>query len=167
MTSTRQFHMNDLFRFNNVNLDVLTETYNMPFYLQYMSKWPELFTVAEAPDNSIMGYMLGKSEGSDTLWHGHVSAVTVAPLYRRLGLAKTLMEDLENTSSNVYNAFFVDLFVRASNTLAINMYEKFGYVLLWDDPEDAWDMRKALARDEKKQSVIPMDRPVLPQELEW
>jgi len=36
-----------------------------------------------------------------------------------------------------------------------------------DDPEDAWDMRKALARDEKKQSVIPMDRPVLPQELEW
>mmetsp|Transcript_29548 Transcript_29548/g.59395 ORF Transcript_29548/g.59395 Transcript_29548/m.59395 type:complete len:176 (-) Transcript_29548:1162-1689(-) len=175
MTSTRQFHMNDLFRFNNVNLDVLTETYNMPFYLQYMSKWPELFTVAEAPDNSIMGYMLGKSEGSDTLWHGHVSAVTVAPLYRRLGLAKTLMEDLENTSSNVYNAFFVDLFVRASNTLAINMYEKFGYVKYrrvlgyysGDDPEDAWDMRKALARDEKKQSVIPMDRPVLPQELEW
>ena len=128
MTSTRQFHMNDLFRFNNVNLDVLTETYNMPFYLQYMSKWPELFTVAEAPDKSIMGYMLGKSEGSGKLWHGHVSAVTVAPLYRRLGLAKTLMEDLESTSSNVYNAYFVDLFVRASNTLAINMYEKFGYV---------------------------------------
>lgn len=36
-----------------------------------------------------------------------------------------------------------------------------------DDPEDAWDMRKALARDEMKQSVIPLDRPVLPQELEW
>jgi len=128
MTSTRQFQMNDLFRFNNVNLDVLTETYNMPFYLEYMSKWPDLFTVAEAPNNSIMGYMLGKSEGSDSLWHGHVSAVTVAPLYRRLGLAKTLMEDLEDTSSNLYNAYFVDLFVRASNTLAINMYEKFGYV---------------------------------------
>ena len=36
-----------------------------------------------------------------------------------------------------------------------------------DDPEDAWDMRTALARDEMKQSVIPLDRPVLPQELEW
>ena len=79
MTSTRPFHMNDLLRFNNVNLDVLTETFNMPFYLQYMSKWPEMFTVAEAPDRSIMGYMLGKSEGSGKLWHGHVSAVTVAP----------------------------------------------------------------------------------------
>ena len=75
-----------------------------------------------------MGYMLGKSEGKDELWHGHVSAVTVAPTYRRLGLAKTLMDDLEEMSTNVYNAFFVDLFVRASNNLAISMYEKLGYV---------------------------------------
>jgi N-terminal acetyltransferase B complex catalytic subunit len=116
MTSTRPFEMNDLFKFNNVNLDVLTETYNMPFYLQYLSRWPELFTVAESPDKSIMGYMVGKSEGSDELWHGHVSAVTVSPMYRRLGLAKMLMEDLEGTSGSVYNAYFVDLFVRASNT---------------------------------------------------
>ncbi|KAL3788168.1 hypothetical protein ACHAW5_006616 [Stephanodiscus triporus] len=175
MTSTRPFHMNDLFRFNNVNLDILTETFNMPFYLQYMSRWPELFTVAEAPDNSIMGYMLGKSEGRERLWHGHVSAVTVAPLYRRLGLAKMLMEDLEGTSANVYNAYFVDLFVRSSNSLAISMYEKFGYVRYrrvlgyysGDDPEDAWDMRKALPRDSHKQSVIPLDKPVLPEDLEW
>lgn len=80
-----------------------------------MSRWPELFTAAVAPDGSIAGYMLGKSEGVGTLWHGHVSAVTVAPFYRRLGLAKMLMEDLESTSANVYNAYFVDLFVRASN----------------------------------------------------
>lgn len=175
MTSTRPFHMNDLFRFNNVNLDILTETFNMPFYLQYMSRWPELFTVAEAPDNSIMGYMLGKSEGSGNLWHGHVSAVTVAPLYRRLGLAKSFMDDLESTSSNVYNAYFVDLFVRSSNSLAISMYEKFGYVQYrrvlgyysGDDPEDALDMRKALPRDKHKKSMIPLDKPVLPEDLEW
>ncbi|KAL7536980.1 hypothetical protein ACHAWF_005615 [Thalassiosira exigua] len=175
MTSTRPFHMNDLFGFNNVNLDILTETFNMPFYLQYMSRWPELFTVAEAPDGSIMGYMLGKSEGSGNLWHGHVSAVTVAPLYRRLGLAGTLMEDLESTSSNIYNAYFVDLFVRSSNSLAISMYEKFGYVQYrrvlgyysGDDVEDALDMRKALPRDKHKQSVIPLDKPVLPEDLEW
>lgn len=56
--------MNDLFKFNNINLDVLTETYNMQFYLSYLSRWPDAFTVAQAPDNqSLMGYMLGKSEG--------------------------------------------------------------------------------------------------------
>mmetsp|Transcript_4731 Transcript_4731/g.7883 ORF Transcript_4731/g.7883 Transcript_4731/m.7883 type:complete len:176 (-) Transcript_4731:357-884(-) len=175
MTSTRPFHMNDLFRFNNVNLDILTETFNMPFYLQYQSRWPDLFKIAESPDKSIMGYMIGKSEGSDALWHGHVSAVTVAPLYRRLGLAKKLMEDLESTSENVYNAYFVDLFVRSSNSLAISMYEKFGYVTYrrvlgyysGDDAEDALDMRKALPRDKHKRSVIPLTKPVLPEDLEW
>lgn len=28
-----------------------------------------------------------------------------------------------------YNAYFVDLFVRASNSVAINMYKKFGYII--------------------------------------
>ena len=183
MTTIREFHMDDLFKFNNVNLDVLTETYNLPFYLSYMSTWPEAFTVAEAPNGGgIMGYMLGKAEGQNHLWHAHVSAVTVAPTYRRIGLAKTLMDDLERISVEVYNAFFVDLFVRASNELAISMYKKFHYipyrrVLSYyssglddhneDDTEDAWDMRKALPRDKHKQSVIPLNRPIRPEELEW
>ncbi len=175
MTTLRPFQMNDLFKFNNINLDVLTETYNMSFYLSYLSQWPEAFTVAEAPTNDLMGYMLGKSEGISNLWHGHVSAVTVAPTYRRIGLAKTLMDDLEYLSKDVYNAYFVDLFVRASNTLAINMYEKFGYVKYrrvleyysGDDAEDAFDMRKALSRDVSKESVVPLNRPVTIEELEW
>ena len=33
--------------------------------------------------------------------------------------------------------------------------------------QDLRDMRKALQRDETKQSIIPMDRPVHPYELEW
>ncbi len=44
MTTLRQFTMDDLLKFNNVNLDVLTETYNMAFYMSYMSRWPESFS---------------------------------------------------------------------------------------------------------------------------
>jgi N-terminal acetyltransferase B complex catalytic subunit len=175
MTTLRRFTVDDLLKFNNVNLDILTETYSMTFYMEYMSRWPESFIAAEAPDGSLMGYMLGKAEGKDKLWHGHVSAVTVAPAYRRLGLAKTLMDDLESTCENVYHTYFVDLFVRASNRLAITMYEKFGYcsyqrVLGYysgEDPEDALDMRKALSRDVNKESVVPLDHPVRPEDLEW
>lgn len=168
--------MTDLFKFNNINLDVLTETYNMPFYLQYLSNWPESFLVAEAPDGkTLMGYVLGKAEGRGELWHGHVSAVTVAANYRRLGLAKNLMTEFEHISNQVYNAYFVDLFVRASNSLAIGMYEKFGYInyrrvlgyYAGDEPEDAFDMRKALPRDVERKSVIPLDHPVRPEDLEW
>jgi N-terminal acetyltransferase B complex catalytic subunit len=99
----------------------------MSFYMSYMSKQPEAFTVAEAPNKDLMGYMLGKAEGDGPLWHGHVSAVTVAPQYRRLGLAKMLMDDFEQLCIDTYDAFFVDLFVRSSNKIAQSMYEKFGY----------------------------------------
>jgi N-terminal acetyltransferase B complex catalytic subunit len=64
--------------------------------------------------------VMGKVEGEEAKkeWHGHVTAVTVAPECRKQGLAKLLMNYLERISER-HNAFFVDLFVRASNTVAI------------------------------------------------
>ena len=41
---------------------------------------------------------MGKSEGPGEMWHGHVTALTVAPEYRRLGLAAALMNNLEMIS---------------------------------------------------------------------
>ena len=70
---------------------------------------------------------MGKSEGRYTEYHGHVTAVTVAPSYRRLGLAKTMMSELERVTDTLYKGYFVDLFVRVSNDVAIGMYERLGY----------------------------------------
>ena len=131
MSAIRDFHMLDLLKYNNVNLDPLTETYGMNFYMYYFALWPEYFKHVTAPSENangdcisqIMGYYIGKSEGTNLLWHGHVSAVTVAPEYRRLGLASILMNDLEYVS-NQKKTYFVDLFVRSSNQVAISMYEK-------------------------------------------
>ena len=39
MTTLRPFCCDDLFHYNNVNLDPLTETYNLAFYLMYLSRW--------------------------------------------------------------------------------------------------------------------------------
>lgn len=108
MSTQRRFSTYDLLRFNNVNLDPLTETYNMRFYLQYLAKWPEYCYVADGPGGRVMGYMLGKAEGVGENWHGHVTAVTVAPEYRRLGMASKLMDDLERVSE-LDAAYFVDL----------------------------------------------------------
>lgn len=156
MSSLRPFHALDLFHFNLTNLDVLTENYDPSFYLQYLAKWPTLCSVMESAGGRIMGYsmfsmstlssitrlvllpqnsrltpnsptVLGKAEGEYTDWHGHVTAVSVAPDFRRLGLAKTMMDELERVTTSVYNGYFVDLYVRVSNRLAIRMYEGFGY----------------------------------------
>ena len=69
--------------------------------------------VAEAPDGRIVGYVMGKAEGDDELWHGHVTAVTVSPEYRRMGLATELMRYLENVSEHEHDCYFVDLCVDA------------------------------------------------------
>ncbi len=56
--------------------------YNLPFYLQYLAKWPEYCLMAAGPGQESMGYIFGKAEGVGEGWHGHVTAVTVAPQFR-------------------------------------------------------------------------------------
>ncbi len=95
-------------------------------------------------------------------FHAHITALTVAPHARRLGLARTLSSSLE-TAGDEYYAWFVDLFVRKSNKIAQALYKGLGYSVFrvvkeyYNDDlsgeaeegrgEDAWDMRKPLRRD--------------------
>uniref|UniRef100_A0A2N9GS37 N-acetyltransferase domain-containing protein n=1 Tax=Fagus sylvatica TaxID=28930 RepID=A0A2N9GS37_FAGSY len=172
-------------------MDHLTETFNMSFYMTYLARWPDYFHVAQAPGNRVMGYIMGKVEGQGESWHGHVTAVTVDPEYRRQQLAKKLMNLLEDISDKIDKAYFVDLFVRASNTPAIKMnvvlgqddahlpnislffISQLGYVIYrrvlryYSGEEDGLDMRKALSRDVEKKSIIPLKRPITPDELEY
>ncbi|TFY78392.1 hypothetical protein EWM64_g5623 [Hericium alpestre] len=112
--------------------------------------------------------VIGKAEGNQTEFHGHVTAITVAPEYRRLSLGHKMMDLLERVSDDVYGGFFVDLFVRCANQVAIGMYEGLGYSVYrrvreyygslglgpgGKDEEDAFDMRKPLSRDPMRRSV--------------
>ncbi|XP_022264788.1 N-alpha-acetyltransferase 20 isoform X3 [Canis lupus baileyi] len=130
MTTLRAFTCDDLFRFNNINLDPLTETVALAAFLsqiaaraksiksmflaggstegKYLAHWPEYFIVAEAPGGELMGYIMGKAEGSVAReeWHGHVTALSVAPEFRRLGLAAKLMELLEEISERYEESTF-------------------------------------------------------------
>ncbi|KAJ7574677.1 N-acetyltransferase [Mycena floridula] len=176
MSILRPFKASDMFKFNNVNLDIWTETYNIGFYLNYLSTWPDLCCVQAAPSGRTMGYVIGKAEGSGNEWHGHVTAITVAPEYRRLSLGRKMMNLLEMVSDQTYKGFFVDLYVRCTNNVAIDMYEGFGYSVYrrvqeyygslgvgkgGRDEEDAFDMRKPLSRDPARRSVRANGRDML------
>ncbi|KAK0411706.1 hypothetical protein QR680_005794 [Steinernema hermaphroditum] len=160
MTTVRDFDVMDLFKFNNVNLDPLTETYGFNFYLQYYLNWPEYFQVCQHHTGEIMGYIMGKAEGRNENFHGHVTAVTVAPMYRRLKLAARMMRYLEDVSESKH-CYFVDLFVRVSNNVA------FSYYSGKTQDEDAYDMRKALSADIEKKSVVPLKHPITCDQLEY
>jgi N-terminal acetyltransferase B complex catalytic subunit len=120
--------------------------------------------------------VLGKAEGSSAEWHGHITALTVAPEYRRLSLARSMVNHLEFVSDEHYKGFFVDLYVRCNNALAISMYEGFGYSVYrrvreyygtlgvgkgGKDEEDAFDMRKPLSKDPLRRSVRSNGREVI------
>lgn len=100
-------------------------------------------------------------------WHAHITALTVAPEARRLGIGRLLSAQLEAVA-DAHGAWFVDLFVRVSNRKAIAFYKSMGYGVYRvvrgyygdnaEDPgcpdgEDAYDMRKAMRRDEKREHV--------------
>ena len=71
-----------------------------------------------------------------------------------------------------HRGYFVDLYVRMSNDVAIGMYKKLGYSVYrqvigyYSGEEDAYDMRKALPRDVHKKSIIPLPHPVHPGEYD-
>ena len=51
-------------------------------------------------------------------------ALIESQYYRKQGLARQLMNGLEETTEKIHDAYFVDLFVRISNAAAIQMYKK-------------------------------------------
>ncbi|XWW96658.1 hypothetical protein V2A60_004635 [Cordyceps javanica] len=124
---------------------------------------------------NIVGYIMGKVESSPDAykysehylpWHAHITALTVAPEARRLGIGRILTEQLE-AAANANDAWFMDLFVRKSNTRAIAFYKSMGYSVFrvvkdyycdhaadaTKSTEDAFDMRKSMTRDVKLEHV--------------
>ena len=63
---------------------------------------------------------MGKVEGEGELWHGHVTAVTVAPEYRRQQLAGKLMDILEEITHKTYVLYRVCLTLHFLGALAAN-----------------------------------------------
>ncbi|CAK36976.1 hypothetical protein CBS63078_183 [Aspergillus niger] len=175
MSSIRRMSPTDLLSLNLTNLDPLTENYDLGFYLNYLMRWPSLFSSVQDRQEGIVGYIMGKLEEQPasmrhsehyTPWHGHITVLTVAPAWRRLGHARRLTERLEQ-GSDINDAWFVDLYVRAGNKVAVGMYKGMGYSVFRrvvnyysDDPtgfsdsgEDAFDMRKPCSRDKKLQHI--------------
>lgn len=172
MTTIQPFEATDLFKLNNVNLDILTENFPIEFYFEYLILWPGLFFKSVEhtfhSEHSISGYMMAKTEGKVQDWHTHITAVTVAPEFRRISLASKLCTTLEAiTDAAPHKVNFIDLFVKCNNELAIKLYEKLNYSVFRrvvgyynsqsdgypndlktiNDDKDAFDMRKSMPRD--------------------
>ncbi|KAL7673452.1 hypothetical protein ACOME3_008308 [Neoechinorhynchus agilis] len=142
----------------------------------YMINFPDLFLVAECFTGRLAGYVMAKIEGFGEDLHGHISALSIAPEFRRMGLSTILMQKIDETCESK-KCYFIDLFVRAKNQPAIELYKKLGYieyrrVLKYYTSENgnddctAVDMRKVLSTDSDKKSIVCKKRIIDASELQ-
>jgi len=130
------------------NLMCLPENYQMKYYLYHYLSWPQLLMVAD-DGGKIVGYVLAKMEDDAKEPHGHITSLAVLRTHRKLGLATKLMNAAQEQMQVVFQADYVSLHVRKSNTAAFHLYSQtLGYLQhdielkYYADGEDAYDMRK-------------------------
>lgn len=133
----------DIILVQQLNTINIPENYTMNYYIYHATKHPELNFICFM-DKKMVGYILSKFEDDNC---GHLVSICVDFRYRKLGIAKRLleivMEKFKNTS-------MVTLKVRVSNKIAIKFYEKYGFVICekieeyYGDKEDAFSMMRKL-----------------------
>ncbi len=76
--------------------------------------------------NKTAGFLIGKMYLEKRKTFGHLLTLDVAPTYRRMGIAQTLLERFEEILGR-NGAVECSLEVRESNSAAISLYSKLGY----------------------------------------
>ena len=75
-----------------------------------------------AGDDNILGYMISKITNQDS----HILNLTIDSDYRGLGIGSSLL-DLMIKECKLHRSEYIYLEVRLSNTIARNLYQKFGF----------------------------------------
>ena len=100
--------------------------FSVPFTReQILSQMPDsmhVFLVAEGEDGGVLGYV-GMMYVLD---EGYISNIAVSPDARRMGIADSLIERLEETAKEL-ELSFITLEVRESNSPARELYKKHGF----------------------------------------
>ena len=94
------------------------------FYLM-RGRAPDLFIVAEA-EGEVVAYSIGEIEWRQGVKVGHVMNIAVTEAWRRRGIARKLIDELEHRFRE-RGAEFSYLEVRVGNDSAQRLYRKRGY----------------------------------------
>ena len=161
MVGIRRATLEDLIYMQQTNLMCLPENYQLKYYLYHGLSWPHLLHVAETDEGRIVGYVLAKmdeeneskSKKQPQFLGGHITSISVHRDYRKLGIAKRLMEIWLSEMQEIYDADYVSLNVRVSNVGALGLYTSMNFKVIQEeinyyaDDENAYEMRKYFKPD--------------------
>jgi ribosomal-protein-alanine N-acetyltransferase len=86
---------------------------------------PGMVRLKAVIDDHMVGFLGGEKQPARKI--GWITNIAVMPAYRRLGIARALLAECEESFSDMRA---VRLSVRATNNAAIQLYEGFGYELV-------------------------------------
>ena len=141
----------DLISVMEINLKTLPEHYSDYFYESLLVELPEAFIVAEIGGKHV-GYIMCKTEFGFSNFKklgfvkkGHVVSIAVLDEHRKKGIGNALVEEsINGVKLRKCDEFYLE--VRCSNTDAVRLYEKQGFVIrqqlnaYYRDGEDAYLM---------------------------
>jgi [ribosomal protein S18]-alanine N-acetyltransferase len=136
--------------------------WSLAMFVLELSK-PSGICLAARRDGELVGYMV--CSRYDAVWH--LMNVAVDPVQRRSGIATALLEELFARAGGAGERFTLE--VRQSNSPAIGLYERFGFLgdglrrrYYQDNGEDALIMWRTPATLEGRLDDIPAAGPVAP-----
>jgi [ribosomal protein S18]-alanine N-acetyltransferase len=147
----RRCEERDLNSVVDINMATLPEHYSDYFFESLLRELPEAFIVAEVGDK-VIGYIMCKIEFGFSNFRklgfvkkGHVVSVAVLEQHRGKGIGKALMlEGINGVLSRKSDEIYLE--VRVSNTQAVRMYQRLGFLIksrlrsYYRDGEDAYLM---------------------------
>lgn len=147
----RRCEERDLNSVVDINMATLPEHYSDYFFESLLRELPEAFIVAEVGDK-VIGYIMCKIEFGFSNFRklgfvkkGHVVSVAVLDQHRGKGVGKALMlEGINGVLSRKSDEIYLE--VRVSNTQAVRMYQRLGFLIksrlrsYYRDGEDAYLM---------------------------
>ncbi len=149
----RRANLGDLIPVMEINLKTLPEHYTDYFYESLLAELPEAFLVAQINEKYV-GYIMCKTEFGFSNFtklgfvkKGHMVSVAVLPEFRGRGIGRAIVEEaVRGVELRKCDEFYLE--VRCSNTGAIVLYEKLGFVIrqrlgaYYRDGEDAYLMSR-------------------------
>lgn len=149
MVSIRSCLPEDVFALQDCNTMNLPENYQMKYYFYHYLLWPQLLYIAETDTLNTAGYVLAKmNEEGEPETHGHITSLAVSRTYRKLGLARHLMNATHQSMQTTFSAEYSSLHVRVSNRAAYSLYCLLGYKkqkvekMYYSDKEDAFSLHR-------------------------
>lgn len=147
----RRCDPSDIISVMEINLKTLPEHYSDYFYESLLAELPEAFLVAEI-GRKLVGYIMCKTEYGFSNFKklgfvkkGHVVSVAVLSEHRKKGIGRALIEEaIAGVKIKKSDELYLE--VRCSNSEAIKIYEKLGFVIkqrlksYYRDGEDAYLM---------------------------